>query len=275
MKPLLFLLLAIVAATASAQSVDDESPPPATMVVGNADGAYVDDASGPGWLALACNAQGCALEPARVDTKGIPPSIGDYLDAPKAKLVRAHPDGRTVVAWLQPPQDSSLPWLRPGPVPTYGTESGGFPRPHTAGTYELSVMRSGKEIARMVPMIDPKARQYVLQLRVHDQRQVLDHVLWQCTGSGGTGYLLWAGDLDRDGQPDYLVNFLDEDGKDALDGRGYVVLYLSSYATADEIVGTAAESVVDNREDCPGVPASAFSTLAPVADKPDPTAGID
>lgn len=125
-------------------------------------------------------------------------------------------------------------------------------------------------------MIDPKAREYVLQLRVGDQRQVFEHTLWQCTGSGGSDYLLWAGDLDRDGQPDYLVNFLDEDTDDPLAGRGYIVLYLSSYsgtsrAGDDDLVGLAAEYQVSNRTDCPGVPAAAFSHLTPVADTPAPS----
>ena len=280
MKPLIFLLLALLAVAASAQSVDgDDSPPQLSMVVGNGDSVSAFDASGSGWLALACDAKSCALEPARVDAKAVPPPGGNDFNAPKVKLVRLHPDARTVLAWLQPPSGAPIAWLRPGPVVTYGVGPGGFQHPHTAGTYELSVNRDGKEIARLVPMADPKAKEYVLQLRVGDQRQVFDHVLWQCTGSGGSNYLLWAGDLDHDGQPDYLVDFLDEDTDNPLAGRGYIVLYLSSYAGTsragdDDLVGTAAEYEVDGRADCPGVPAAAFSHLTPVADTPNPAAAV-
>jgi hypothetical protein len=276
-KTLIFLLLAIAAATAGAQDIDDDSPPQLRMVVGNGDSVSAFDASGSGWSALACDAQGCALEPARVDTRNAAAADNAASSGSDVvKLVRVHPDTRAVVAWLQAPSGWPLAWLRPGPVPTYGLGSDGFQRPHTAGTYELSVSRGGKEIARMVPMVDPKAKAYVLQLRVGDLRQVFDHALWQCTGSGGSNYLLWAGDLDRDGQPDYLVNFLDEDSDDPLAGRGYIVLYLSRYAGTsragdDDLVGVGAEYEVYDRTDCPGVPASVFSHLTPVADTPTPS----
>lgn len=281
MKTLIFLLLASVAVAATAQNVDgDDSPPQLQMVVGNGDSVSAFDASASGWLALACDARGCALVPARVDTRNAP--AADDAASPasdEVKLVRVHPDVRAVVAWLQPPSGWPLAWLRPGAVRTYGLGPDGFQRPHTAGSYELSVSQGGKEIARMVPMVDPKAKAYVLQLRVGEQRQVFDHALWQCTGSGGSNYLLWAGDLDRDGQPDYLVNFLDEDTDEPLAGRGYIVLYLSSYAGTsraenDDLVGVAAEYQVDGGADCPGVPASAFSHLTPVADTPNPATAV-
>ena len=68
----------------------------------------------------------------------------------------------------------------------------------------------------------------------------------------------------------------DEDTDDPLAGRGYVVLYLSSYAGTsragdDDLAGTAAEYEIGHRADCPGVPASAFSHLTPVADTPAPS----
>jgi hypothetical protein len=278
-KPLIFALLVIVTVAASAQSADgDDSPPQLRMVVGTGDSVSAFDASGSGWWALACDAQGCALEPARVDANNTPAADDAASSASgEVKLVREHPDSRAVVAWLQPPSGWPIAWLRSGPVSAYGLGPDGFQRPHTAGTYELSVRRDGKELARFVPMIDPKAREYVLQLRTRDERQVFDHVLWQCAGSGGSNYLMWAGDLDRDGQPDYLVNFLDEDSDDPLAGRGYIALYLSSYAGTsragdDDLVGMAAEYDVDQRADCPGAPASTFSRLTPVPDTPRPPA---
>jgi hypothetical protein len=277
MKSLVSLLLALVAATASAQTgMDDGGLPSLTMVVGDGDGAYANQVSGKDWLALACDATSCELEPAQLLVKAAPVAGSRDSTAPQLVFSRLHPNPRKVIAWLQEPSQS-LPWLYAGPVVTYGSATSGFEQPRTAGTYELSVSHAGKELARFVPMLDPKDKEFVLQLRANDQRQVFEQRLWQCTGNGGTGYLLWAGDLDRDGNPDYLVNFLDEDSDDPLAGRGYIALYLSSYAGTsragdDDLVGMAAEYDVDQRADCPGAPASTFSRLTPVPDTPRPPA---
>ena len=68
----------------------------------------------------------------------------------------------------------------------------------------------------------------MLQLRSQGKRQTLEQ-LWQCSTVGNTDYLLWAGDLDGDGRPDYLISYVD--------GYGEIVLYLSSEADAADLVG--------------------------------------
>jgi len=44
-------------------------------------------------------------------------------------------------------------------------------------------------------------------------------------------YLLWSGDLDRDGKPDFLISFIDADGP--------VHLYLSSIAKHGNLIRLA------------------------------------
>ena len=70
----------------------------------------------------------------------------------------------------------------------------------------------------------------VLQLRSQNKRQLLPGDLGTCSGLfHPRNYLLWAGDLDRDGEPDYLISYVDADGP--------VHLFLSSAARPHQLVG--------------------------------------
>jgi hypothetical protein len=73
----------------------------------------------------------------------------------------------------------------------------------------------------------------VLELRMQGLRQRLP-AAWSGCSAGtvrpATDYLLWAGDLDRDGKPDLIIS---------RDGVNDVTLYLSSSAAKGEAVGEA------------------------------------
>ena len=67
------------------------------------------------------------------------------------------------------------------------------------------------------------------QLRSQD-RELLPGDFGTCSGLfHPQNYLLWAGDLDRDRKPDYLISYVDADGP--------VHLFLSTAAESDQLVG--------------------------------------
>ena len=80
------------------------------------------------------------------------------------------------------------------------------------------------------PLFDAEGGRFLLQLRAQGKRQLLDE-LGLCSHTVSTNYLVWAGDLDRDGQPDYLIDFADEIGE--------AKLYLAHAAAAKELAGVA------------------------------------
>ena len=199
--------------------------------------------SGNDWLALACDAKSCALEPARVVVRGeSQPNMDDSVTIKGQSLTftRNHPGKRKVIAWLQ--RNPAKPLLHPGPVTTYGSIIEGFKSPDTPGTHELSVTTPDGELSRFVPLLSRNDHRFVLQLRSQGKRQMLEQ-LWQCSTTGNTDYLLWAGDLDGDGRPDYLISYVD--------GYGEVVLYLSSEADAADLVGTAVSYQDPILTECP------------------------
>jgi hypothetical protein len=249
-KALLFLLL--VGITANVHAMDDVAEDASSnftnLVVGNEVLAFGGYASGTNWLALACNVKNCVLAPARLSVHAA--ASTDAAGYQQLTFTLDKPSHRKVIAWLQRnPQQAS--WLHSGAVVTYGSIVQGLKHPRTPGTFELSVTGTKGEIARFVPLLDRKLHEFVLQLRSDKQRQLFDQQLWTCTGAGNTDYLLWAGDLDRDGQPDYLVSFADDATSERPHGYGKIMLYLSSAAEQDELVGAAAEYQDDTMLRCP------------------------
>lgn len=188
--------------------------------------------SGNNWLALVCGKTGCRFEPAtltvhREEWQGHDdeqPTMGQKL------VFRRQTTGAgSVLAWFK--VDPAATWLQAGPVVTYWAATFKKKRPKTQGTLELAVdLPRGKQ-ATLVPLFDSEGDKFVLQLRAHGKRQLLDE-LGQCSHTVSTEYLIWAGDLDHDGWPDYLIDFADKVGE--------AHLYLAREAGAGDIVGVTA-----------------------------------
>lgn len=201
-------------------------------------------AQGSGWLALACEDTRCALRPAALSVTAKSwkghyderPTKGQQLDF---QLEGGASKAVQVVAWFAPRQTAAF--LKPGEVASYRVS-----RSTMGGSFE-SVVRTPDGEARFVPLLwstkqwPPSERlqlerlgapALLLQLRVGQKRQLLPGLLATCSGHlRGTQYLLWAGDLDRDGMPDFMVSYID--------GAGPVHLYLSSLAKPGRLVGLA------------------------------------
>lgn len=172
--------------------------------------------SGSDWLALACTATACGLSPARLTVRSKSTLAFEATPAVQGR----------VLAWLQ--KDKRLEWLAPGPVVTYGSLVAKRRKPGGEGTLEVALGLPAGGQARLVPLLKSEDDTVVLQLRAAGKRQFLGE-LGDCISRLSTDYLLWAGDLDRDGMPDYLLDFSD--------GEGDVVLFLSGAAARGELVG--------------------------------------
>jgi hypothetical protein len=188
--------------------------------------------SGNSWLALVCGKTDCRFEPAKLTVRR-EKWQGHYDEQPttgQKLLFRRQTTGTgTVLAWFK--LDPGAPWLQAGTVATHWAASYKKKRPTTEGTLELAVdLPKGKQ-ATLVPLFDPEGGRFLLQLRTEGKRQLLDE-LGQCSHMVSTEYLVWVGDLDQDGHPDYLINFADEVGE--------AKLYLSLEAGRGEIAGVAA-----------------------------------
>ena len=187
---------------------------------------YRDDAN---WFALSCAEKECAFERARLSVRR-EQWQGHYDDRPtsgqKLTFKKVQPSSGKVIAWFR--RNNKVGWLVRGSVSTYASTASGFKRPDTEGTLELAVDTPNGSEARLVPLYDQKNVKFLLQLREGGRRQMLGE-LAPCSHEVSLDYLVWAGDLDKDGRPDYLVNFVDSDGE--------VVLYLSGSADAKNLVG--------------------------------------
>lgn len=205
--------------------------------------------NGSNWLALVCNEKACSFEPAslKVSDKAWQ---GHYDDQPTSGqhllFKQSGASGSKVIAWFE--SATALPWLRLGAIPSYYTGADKTARPSGKGTLEIAIVLPSGETAKLVPMLltaeqaaklsNQHTPQYprnwgsfLLQLRAKGKRQLLLGELGVCGHAIDRGYLLWAGDMDRDGKTDYLINFIDQDGP--------VHLYLSSLAGAGQLVGLA------------------------------------
>ena len=242
------LLAAAPLAPAAAAAADDGGPPPkkpAIQLLLGADQWQTDQRyrAGNDWLALVCLKSECRLEPARLTVRKAQWQ-GRYDDQPtngqQLSLRRQTPGAGRALAWLRLNPDA--PWLRPGPVITYPKK-----RPDSPGTLEVAVDLPDGRQAAIVPLLDldkgaeKRNRQpkFLLQLRVPGQRQMLGQIA-RCGLVISTNYFVWAGDIDGDGKPDYLID----------DADGQATLYLSGQAAQGEIAGAAA--VYDHDPYCDG-----------------------
>jgi hypothetical protein len=188
--------------------------------------------SGSQWLALVCSKNG--LPVGARQAHGAPREVAGPLRRP------AHPGPATGV----PPPDgwprhgAGLVQTRPRCALAAG-RAGAHLRgpPHSEKSAPPAKARwswrwicpSGGQ-ATLVPLFDAEGGRFLLQLRAQGKRQLLDE-LGLCSHTVSTDYLVWAGDLDRDGQPDYLIDFADEVGE--------AKLYLARAAAAKELAGVA------------------------------------
>ncbi|TCV96406.1 hypothetical protein EC912_102757 [Luteibacter rhizovicinus] len=193
------------------------------MIVGN-DVATSDEdyANGSNWLALDCVAKGCQLLPAKLQ---INPGQGG-MHLLHFSLVKG--DAAHVQAWLR--VDAARPWIKPGPLVTY--VSGETDIKHPVGDMSVAIPTPGHQ-AMLVGLLDRSRETVMLQLREPATRQMLD-ALTTCASPGDTSWLRWAGDIDGDGKPDYLIVY------PRSDNGVHAVLYLSSVTAAGQLVGEAA-----------------------------------
>lgn len=186
---------------------------------------------GADWLALTCTATACQLSPATLTVRA-ESWQGHYDEKPTAGQKLAFKTTTVVpgkvIAWLR--MDAKQPWLAAGSVTTYASSAAPLKQPASEGTLEVAVDLPNGTQARFVPLLSREKNAFFLQLRTPHKRQLLG-ALAGCSHEVTTNYFLWAGDLDRDGKPDYLVSFVDADGE--------IILYLSSVANPDELVGRA------------------------------------
>ena len=201
--------------------------------------------SGSEWLAFVCNGAGCAFEPALLVVRA-KSWQGQYDDKPtpgqNLTFRKVNQSGGKVLAWFH--MDAKHAWLTPGPVLTYASSAAPLKRPPTDGTLEVAIDLPDGSQARLVPLLDKKdERIFRLQLRSQGKRQLLGE-LGNCSHAVSMDYFLWSGDLDTDGRPDYLINYVDAGGQ--------VILYLSSSAKADEPVGPASTYDTPSDYECGG-----------------------
>lgn len=203
--------------------------------------------AGSGWWALACPGR-CELYPLSLGIKPQrhPVYDGDPVPGQLLSFTPPPPVGEVLVLFKPVRLKTELK-LQPGPVATY--YPGLIPhlrRPATPGTMEGEVGLPKGQQARLVPTLllpentgQPRwelEAQTPLALELHfdGRRQMLGTFNFGIEGVKAlkpSDYLIWAGDLDGDGKPDFLINF-DFQGTDQ-------ALFLSSLAQGDELVGEA------------------------------------
>lgn len=193
--------------------------------------------AGADWLALVCVRAECSFEPARLAVRR-EQWQGHYDDKPtngqKLTFSRQTSGPGKVLAWFR--LNPRAPWITPGPVTTYAASTARIKRPASEGTLELAIDLPDGTQAALVPLYDREGKRFLIQLRVPGRRQLLDEI-GSCSHTVSTEYLVWAGDLDRDGKPDYLIVFADEVG--GVREVGEAKLYLGKEAGPGEIVGVA------------------------------------
>lgn len=201
--------------------------------------------NGSRWLALSCVAKGCVLEEAMLAVKK-ESWQGHYDEYPtqgqRLRFSKKTSSPGKAIAWFQP--DVAQPWLKPGAVATYYSVILPRKQPLGRGSLEAQVDLPDGGTALLVPMALSRARlpysdydglsydTVLLQLRSHGNRQLLPGHLGECSGGlpfGPNQYLQWAGDMDGDNKPDYLISYIDADGP--------VHLYLSGVARPGQLVG--------------------------------------
>lgn len=200
--------------------------------------------NGDDWLALVCTASGCMLEPASLSVE--PDTWQGHYDDEATSGQRLNfetgaADNGDVAGWFQ--VSPEFAWLKQSAVATYHSSMNPAGLLAERSALEAAIALPGNETARLVPLLITSnqlnqwqsRRNYrwpgaVLQLRAAQRRQLLHGEFGTCSGLfHPRNYLLWAGDIDRDDNPDYLISYVDADGP--------VHLFLSTAAREDQLVG--------------------------------------
>ncbi len=201
------------------------------------------------WLALLCEGDNCFLQPSTLNVSekswqgryDDEETAGQQLDFSLQNTSLQKTSTTKMIAQFK--LNEHYPWLKAGSLDTYYSSSNNYQNKEY--TFEIDVNLPQSKTARLVPLalsgnirsdnINEKIRyyegSYYLQLRAEGQRQLFLSLLGTCSEMLSNKYLQWSGDLDKDGQADYLISFVDH--------YGSVHLYLSSFAQEDEIVGIA------------------------------------
>ncbi len=197
------------------------------------------------WLALTCTDRDCQLAPAAL--RPIPASWRGHYDdvATSGQRLEFETSGDApgeVMAWIQ--RNDQLSWLATGQLDSYYVNGLSTMIQDDESTYEIVIESSDSANESIGPvllqsaLVDEKGQEthrpnsIYLRLRARGQQQLLTEEMVTCFGELHLDYLLWSGDLDRDGKSDYLINYTDG-------GTGTVKFYLSSYATDNQLVGIA------------------------------------
>jgi len=204
--------------------------------------------SGTGWWALACRS-GCELLSLKLDVSARqhPQYDGDPVPGQLLAFAPLPPEATLLIMKpLRAPAERLA--LQAGPVTTW------FPAiasrlkrsTLTEGTMESELALPDGRTMRFVPVLQtaPQAvtgREWIdgegmaLELMFDGKRQKLGAFTFGIDGLVAvkpSDFIMWAGDLDRDGKPDLILNL-------SLDGSTQRVLFLSSLAKPGEIVGEA------------------------------------
>ncbi len=237
---------------AQASSASDDAPkvaPPDSLNFVRGDDVWVpgwvfnnsDD-----WLALSCTEQVCQIVPAGL--RVTPASWQGHHDdlatsGQKLGFSKSIEAPGEVVAWIS--QNENLPWLSPGAVELYHAHQLTPVVQDKKDTYEIVIETAEGAREDLAPVLRLKAGSHegrsqmypgdaiYLRLRARGSQQLLSEQVAVCSGELSLNYLLWSGDLDRDGETDYLIDYIDS-----------VRFYLSSYAQEDQLVGEAGVGII-------------------------------
>lgn len=244
----LLLALFIVAPgrPVSADVVPVSAPKQLTFVAG-------DDVWVPGWvfnnsddwLGLSCTERACQLVAAGL--RVTPASWQGHHDdlatsGQRLGFSKSADVPGEVVAWIR--RDDELPWLEPRSIELYFAKELTPVIQDREDTYEIVIASQNETREILAPVLRLDSGQagertramhgdsIYLQVRASGAQQLLSEQMAACTGRLSLEYLLWSGDLDGDGETDYLIDYTDT-------AQGTVRLYLSSYAGPGQLVGEA------------------------------------
>ncbi len=191
------------------------------------------------WLALTCR-EHCTLVPVELRTQPatVTPAGSDTALSGQTLALERKPEG-VLIAVLR-----GLPGkFRRRPDTRLHGGMASYPRPGSRGTLEIGISGGRGDRARIVPRL-PRDATYETPLSYYleadGKRQLLGSVSEsEIAGydalAKGTQLLRWAGDLDGDGRLDLVMSFRSRSGE-----QQAATLYLSSAATADELVHAVA-----------------------------------